>query len=374
MIRTTSSTFLLALLLLTSLLTSPKISAEQESKVKVGIIVPLSGPLAFFGKDFVRTYEIAASDNPEVKSMIEVVWEDSAYDSKLAVSAFNKLTSIDKADIVLSFGGPMLHALAPLAEQKKIPFFATESEKNDCKGRNYCSLFRNEEEEWGSATWKVLRDQGKKRIGIVKNQNQFMNTFVNALLSTKKQDEQVTILSDIPPEVVDLRSEMIALRKAEVDALGVYLLPGSHHGLLAAMKNSNVKFPLLFGVEEFLVKENNLEFEEFVNDALVIAPAATDEYREKFFSRYGYSAGFYYTPAFYDFLVLVKDVVKKEPSARGIDLVNLMRFKGTRTGVSGAYSLKISEGGVHSYSFPIGIYKVHNNEPVTLEIIETNKQ
>ena len=68
----------------------------------------------------------------------------------------------------------MLSALAPIAQSKKVPFFATESEKSDCEGRTYCSLFRNEEDEWGKATWKVLRKYKKKNIGIVKNQNQFM--------------------------------------------------------------------------------------------------------------------------------------------------------------------------------------------------------
>ena len=342
---------------------------QAQKKLHLGAIVPLTGPLAFFGNDFIKAFELAKEDYPEINQLIEIEWEDSAYDTKQAVSAFNKLVSVKQTDVVLSFGGPMLHALAPLAEQRKIPFFATESEKSDCQGRPFCSLFRNEEDEWGQATWQILRKSGKKKIGIVKNQNQFMNTFVNAIVNNKKEDETVNILLDVPPEIVDLRTDVLSLRSKEVDALGVYLLPGSHHGLLSALRNNNQTFPMIFGVEEFLVKENNKGFESIVNNALVIAPSSTEEYREKFQSRFGYSAGFYYTPAFYDFLVLLKDVIRSNKNLRGSDLVKAMRFDGKRTGVSGSYSVKVSKDGVYSYSFPIAVYRVNDNNVSVDEII-----
>ena len=121
-------------------------------RLKVGVVVPLSGPLAFFGQDYVRTFELYTEDHPELAQSVEYVFEDSAYDSKKAISAFNKLLDVDKVDVIFSFGGPMLSVLAPIAESRKVPFFATESEKSDCENRQYCTLFRNEEDEWGRAT------------------------------------------------------------------------------------------------------------------------------------------------------------------------------------------------------------------------------
>ena len=340
--------------------------------VKLGIIVPLTGPLAFFGKDYMRAYELVKESTPEVASLIEVKWEDSAYDTKQAVAAFNKLVSIDKADAIVTFGGPMLHALAPLAEQRSIPFFATESEKSDCKGRKFCSLLRNEQDEWGHATWRVLRKHGKKKIGIVKNQNQFMDTFVNAIIKTKAVDESVTILIDVPPDRSDLRADILALRTADIDALGVFLLPTSHHGFLPAALRLNESLPFLFGVEEFLVSENNVGFESLVNNAIVLTPASQREYRERFESRFGKSAGFFYTPAFYDFFHLLRDTVKSSPGLRGLDLVRALRFKGTREGVSGRYTVKVSSDGVYSYSFPIAVNRVNNNAITVDETIEFN--
>lgn len=338
----------------------------SHDKVNLGVIVPLTGPLAFFGKDFIRTYELAVEDNPKIKESFNVFWEDSAYDSKQAVSVFNKLVSVNNADIVISFGGPMLSALAPLAETRKIPFFATESEKSDCKKRNFCSLFRNEEDEWGEAIWQILRKYKKKKIGIVKNQNQFMNTFVNAIKRTHNENESVEVLLDVSPDTTDLRSSIVRLRKSNVDALGVYFLPGTHHGFLSALRNTDNRF-FLFGIEEFLVKENNQGYEDITDGALVIAPGYVESYRKRFEDKFGYSAGFFYTPAFYDFLNLLHDTVSSDSSLRKMDLIKAMRFSGERQGVSGKYSLKVSREGVHSYSFPISIYKVNRDNTVVVE-------
>jgi ABC-type branched-subunit amino acid transport system substrate-binding protein len=345
-----------------------KLEELNDRKLRLGVIVPLSGPLAFFGNDYIRAYDLVRADHPEVDRTIRIYWEDSAYDSNQALRAFNKLVTVDKVDVVLSFGGPMLSALAPVAEKRKIPFFATESEKRDCEGRAYCSLFRNEADEWGQATWIILRKLGKSNIGIVKNQNQFMNTFVNAIVRNKSDKETAEILLDLPPEMADLRSSILSLKSKNIDALGVYLLPTSHHGFLDATRSLTKTF-LLFGVEEFLVKENNKGFEDFIEGALVVAPYATQTYRDRFESKYGHSGGLYYTPTFYDFVSLLKDTITTDKSLRGIDLVNALHFKGEKEGISGKYSVKVSKEGVYSYSFHIAVYKVSKNGIAVEDVI-----
>jgi ABC-type branched-subunit amino acid transport system substrate-binding protein len=363
------SIFLVFLLLVQLQLLAHGQEDIPPKKLHLGLIIPISGPLGFFGKDLVRAVVLARERFPEIDKLIEIHIEDSAYDTKRAVSAFKHLTSVKQIDVAMAFGGPMLNALAPLAEEQKLPFFATESERSDCKGRAFCSLFRNEEDEWGQAVWYLLRKNGKKEIGIVKNQNQFMNTFVNAIIRNRREGETVNVLLDLPPDVVDLRSHVLALRSKQVDALGVYLLPGPHRSFLAALKSMNKTYPMLFGVEEFLEEANNRGFESVVENARVIAPASTDEYRNSFRARFGESPGFYYTPAFYDFMVLLKDVLGANPDLRGADLVKLMRFDGKREGASGTFSVKVSKDGVYSYSFPIAIYRVVNNKTTIEEVV-----
>lgn len=345
------------------LILSPSFTIAENinNKLRLGFVVPLSGPLAFFGKDLVRSVDMAIEAKPEIKNNIEILWEDSAYDSKQAISAFNKLVSSDKVDIVYSFGGPMLSALAPVAESKQIPFFASESEKKDCMDRNFCTLFRNEEEEWGRAFWDVLREEGKKNILIVKNQNQFMNTLVNAVIKTKNEDETVEVFLDVPFDTTEFRTTILPLKAKKFDSLGIFLLPGSHHGFMKALKIFNKKFHFI-GVEEFFVPEQNKGLDSIMEKALVIAPSSTDSYRELFEKKFGYSAGFFYTPACYDFVNLLNENIENNPALRGKELVAAMRSNQIHEGVSGKYKIVKSEKGVYSYSFPIGIYEVVNGK------------
>lgn len=112
-----------------------------SDRIKLGVIVPLTGPLAFFGQDFVRTFNLTVEDQPDLKKYVDIIWEDSAYDSKKAVAAFNKLSTIDKVDLIYSFGGPMLNALAPLAERQKIPLFLRRNLKRVIAGEGSFARF-----------------------------------------------------------------------------------------------------------------------------------------------------------------------------------------------------------------------------------------
>ena len=330
--------------------------SATSDKLSIGVIVPLTGPLAFFGQDYLRTFDLFKEDNPDFAKRFEVLWEDSAYDSKQAIAAFTKLTTVNKADLIFTFGGPMLNALAPLAEGRKVPFFATESERADCRNRKFCSLFRNEQEEWGKATWKMLSKQNHKKIAIVKNQNQFMNTFVNAIISTKPTDSTIEIIIDAAPDASDLKTEALVLKERSYDAVGVFLLPRAHQDFIKSLAGMNLQVPL-FGVEEFMVPEHNRGAESLLDGAAVIAPAVSEAFYNRFLQRYGFSAGQFYSPAFYDFCKLLDDTLILNADLRGPELVEALRFSGTRVGVSGNYKVKRTSDGVVSYSFPIAIYR-----------------
>ena len=71
--------------------------------IKIGIVAPLSGPIADYGKSIVLALRIAAEDvdwkiNDE---KIEFIVEDGKCNPKEATSAFNKLINIDKVDFVV---------------------------------------------------------------------------------------------------------------------------------------------------------------------------------------------------------------------------------------------------------------------------------
>jgi hypothetical protein len=44
-----------------------KPNEADDSRLRLGAIVPLSGPLAFFGNDFIRAFDLVKAEHPEIE-------------------------------------------------------------------------------------------------------------------------------------------------------------------------------------------------------------------------------------------------------------------------------------------------------------------
>jgi ABC-type branched-subunit amino acid transport system substrate-binding protein len=339
------------------------LNAEDKVKFKLGVILPLSGDLAFFGQAHMNAAKLLHEDLPKFAGRVEIIYEDSAYDAKKAVSAFRKLVSIDKVDAVFSFGGPILSVLAPLAENETIPYFTSESEVKDVEGKHFVSLFRNEAGEFGRALWDELRVQKKTTLGIVRNQNQFMNTLVAGISDNAIGSEKVEVLIDEPPGSTDLRSSILKLKKKKFDLLGIFLLPGSHRAFLSQAKSAGIQGPFV-GLEEFLVPDENAGFESYIEGSLVIAPFVTEEFRQRYKKEFLNELGIEYGVEYYDFLKLLNQTVASTNSDFSDKELFLkkMRFVGEQVGISGPFVVKTTSNKAVYYSFPIAIYKVNQGK------------
>src|SRR5574341_1937659 len=106
------------MIILTLLFLAACVQVEQPAeKVKVGVILPLTGAQGNYGEGITKGIELALRE----VSNVEVIYEDEKSETKEAVTAFNKLTDVDGVKVIVGpvLSGSML-AVAPLAEQKKI--------------------------------------------------------------------------------------------------------------------------------------------------------------------------------------------------------------------------------------------------------------
>lgn len=96
---------------------APAQEAQDLKKIKVGIILPLTGGQSYTGQGSQKGYDLAKAE----LSNLDVIFEDEQSDAKAAVTAFTKLTEVDGVKIII---GPVLSgsvlAVAPLAEQKQV--------------------------------------------------------------------------------------------------------------------------------------------------------------------------------------------------------------------------------------------------------------
>lgn len=95
--------------------------SKQPNDVNVGIIVPLTGGAAEFGRWARNGVELAVAELSEQSNVSDVkirpIFEDHQNDPKIGLSAFKKLVDADKVLAVISSGSGTVLAIAPEAER-----------------------------------------------------------------------------------------------------------------------------------------------------------------------------------------------------------------------------------------------------------------
>ena len=116
--RTTIATCLLAVCAF------PTTAALAQTIVKIGAVLPLTGPAAEVGNEQKRGIELALEAAQQTKMVpghtVEALFEDNQAKADVAVTAFNKLVRLNGTQVLITgYSGPAL-AMAPLATRGKI--------------------------------------------------------------------------------------------------------------------------------------------------------------------------------------------------------------------------------------------------------------
>ncbi|RLC75390.1 MAG: hypothetical protein DRI61_15000 [Chloroflexi bacterium] len=91
----------------------------EKNVIKIGVLIPLTGKAANFGKYLKNGIDMAFDDYG--KENIKLIYEDEACDPQRAVSAFRKLIDLDKVSVVIgAFCSSCTLAIAPIAEENKV--------------------------------------------------------------------------------------------------------------------------------------------------------------------------------------------------------------------------------------------------------------
>ena len=112
--------------------------AAETGPIKVGLVAPLTGIAAQQGEDMELGVKMAIE---EINSMvagrkIELISEDDNTTPAVAVTKGRKLITHDKVAVILgTFSGACSYALAPVAEEARVPFINTNSAADDLTQR-----------------------------------------------------------------------------------------------------------------------------------------------------------------------------------------------------------------------------------------------
>lgn len=258
---------------------------DSRARARVGVTLPLTGALAEYGAAVKNGIELAKATLPSEFSSLEFLYEDNQFDPKLSISGFNKLKNLDKAQVIYSWGEPVLHAIAPLAERSKFPLIAMSVDPAPAIGKKYVIRSINPAEDYVHVLLKYLRSNKLKKILILQAEDPFFESLIASLRANLNASETLEVAYTFSPDVQEFRTPIANLKARSFDVLGVYLFPGQVSSFYRQSKEQNLSTPT-FGTDIFEseseIKAANGNMDGAVYPNILVPEGFASKYREVF--------------------------------------------------------------------------------------------
>jgi branched-chain amino acid transport system substrate-binding protein len=201
-------------------------SSGKPKEYLIGLIMPQTGSNAPYGADQVRASEWSVADINAKGGVngtpLKLVEEDSQADPKRAITAFDKVVSVDKAPVVISAWSSVIKALAPMAEQNKVLLLSVGSNDPTIKklGKYTRTAYPLADVDIAALAKYSATELGKKRAGLIYINN---DTGKFAAEVYKKVFEanggQVVVHESHEPDAVDYSTQIAKIKQANPDII-----------------------------------------------------------------------------------------------------------------------------------------------------------
>lgn len=203
---------------------------KKSENIVIGLVIDLTGPMALYGGWVQKGAQIALDEISTQGGIngriVELKIEDSQSSPKAAVSAMQKLATIDKIHfIVTGNGSSATMAMSPIANDKHAILFATlASSPSITKAGDY--VFRNRLSGIFEArsVAKLAHKKGFQRVAVAAINNEAGVPYSEAFQKTfEKQGGRVVARELLSPGQTDFRAQVLSLQQADPEAVFLVL-------------------------------------------------------------------------------------------------------------------------------------------------------
>jgi len=270
------------------------LNANNSSAVtlKIGVIAPLSGLVVGgdnLGEGFANGLTLAHEEytkaNPNKN--IEIFIENDGYDSKKGVSAYQKLTSIDKINALVNVSSPTIDAVVGSVVEADIPVIQLGAESNIAEDNIY-QIYPDQTSV--GLLGDLANKESVKKLLIVHPQVQAYEKFISDV--DAKYDGEIMIEKFSPTEK---NMTSVALKIKETNPEGLVIFMGSVEGAQLLKKLRELGYlpkhlyfdqNLQWGLKDYTEVLGTLSF---INGAkgLYSTSDTTSEFKKKYQDRFG---------------------------------------------------------------------------------------
>jgi len=251
---------ILSIPILLGCLISFAVFAEPSTNaIKIGALLPLTGPAATTGEQLRKAISLAVDDyaaRTGVKS--EVIIEDSKNDPAEGITGFRKLATLDRVNSVIVSLSGVSQAVAPIANSEKMPTFALASAPILTKPNDYALRWFIDGMGEARTMADYLSAKGLRRVAIMHINDDYGRSLLKEFnFRAKAKGINIVSVEGFDRKTEDFRSLAFRAKKAKPDAV-YFIAYGRPLGIaLRQTFESGIKVPYVttFGLDIAGTKE-----------------------------------------------------------------------------------------------------------------------
>jgi ABC-type branched-subunit amino acid transport system substrate-binding protein len=202
-------------------------SADESNRgvFWVGVIAPLTGPVADYGVAVKNGFELAKSDHPAIFRNVEFVYNDSGYDGKTSINAFNALFARGDINLYYVWGVTPNETLLPILAARNLPVISETTIKASIVGKPLAVRAAPTGEMTARELKSHFAKQGYRSIGVLMVDIPYYRDIYESLKTQLgSSGVQMDLIDTFAPDASDFKTVIAKIRSKSYEAIGVFLL------------------------------------------------------------------------------------------------------------------------------------------------------
>jgi len=350
------------------------IKNEPINNIKIGFIAPLTGEASNVGTTLLNVAELTIKEieNDKREQQFQLIVEDGKCSPKDAVSAVQKLISVDQVNIII-FGGCSgeVLAAAPLIDEHQVIGIATIAGSPDIsQAGDYLFRLSLSDDRQSEFVANHITKQGFKRVAVISENTDYSQALRNSFKSSV--DNKIIVADELyNTSDTDFQTLLTKVKSKKPEA--IFIIPGG------ALTTTGLLTKEIYelGIKSQLYGTDQFTFDDLINDysqyyqGMILAEAKFDPSNaaakrlfEKYQETYSEKCSMgLFCATTHDALLLVKEAIDKCGSDNKTDCIkNYLYSIQAKAMTSG--DLTIDENGDAQFEFEFK--KINGNESVKL--------
>lgn len=215
---------------------APTGAGAADKVVKIGNLLPLSGPSASVGQQGKQAREMAVEEINAaggIKSLggakLQLIFADTKSDPNVGVSETERLINTDKVDVITgAWNSSVTYPTTAVAERYKVPYLVPVSVRDTITERGFKYVFRVAAKDswWTRDQFAFLKDMEKefgvplKTVAFVYENGDWGTGFAAQWKKLAEQSGMKVVLDEpYPSSSTDLTAVVMKIRRANPDVL-----------------------------------------------------------------------------------------------------------------------------------------------------------